>query len=134
MAKRGFALARRFPRAGAAMGRARARAVGFARRGASKAAQVAREERHGLTAIGAAGLIGLLKRFAPDALALLRVGPLDETAVLGAALFVIGRMTQNQYAKNGAVGLLSVAVHNLAAGGIEGGDLPGADIIELPEV
>ena len=114
------------------MSRAKARFAGFARRGAGKAAAVAREERHALIAVGGAGLIGLLKRFAPDALSMLRVGPLDETATLGLVLFVLGRMTKNEYARSAAVGALSVAVHNLAAGfSVEGDELPGA-VVEFP--
>ena len=98
----------RYRRAGAAI-----------RRGASKAGQFARDQRHTLVAVGAAAGIGLAKRFN---LTLPSVNVLGVAGTYGVAAFLAGRFMKNQILEHVATGLLSVAAYEMAASGTLTGD------------
>ncbi len=98
----------------------RTRVKEVVKRVGSKALTAAHSERHMLTALAAAGVLGLLHRFAPETIEKVSFGPIGPAALLGVGLYLIGRYTHNEYASKGATGLLSVAVYEAAAGGVAG--------------
>ena len=96
------------------------RATQVARRGVTKAAQVARDEKHTLTAVAAAAALGLAKRQGVD---LPKVDTLGTSGTYGAVAYVAARMTKSKTLAHVATGLLSVASFQLASGdGLEGDD------------
>lgn len=100
MARRRFALAR-------------ARTVRVAkiagRKGATLAVREAREGRHTLAAVVAAGGLGYLEKQGTQ---LPHVQKIGIPATYGLGFYILGRVTKNEYIKHAATGLLSVAVHD----------------------
>lgn len=98
----------------------RRRAKATVRRGATKAAQVARDEKHTISAVLASAALGLAKRQGVD---LPKVDSLGTAGTYGAAAYVAARYTKNKTLAHVATGLLSVASYQFASGeGLEGDD------------
>jgi len=93
----------------------------LAKRAAARVKSAAYENRHRLTAIGAATGLGVLERleFSRPIVAKLQIGPVPPAGTLGAAAFVVEKLTGNHYAGHAATGLLSVAGYIIGRG--EGG-------------
>jgi hypothetical protein len=92
----------------------RTRVVALARRGGTAAAAVAAAEKHTMWALGAAGALGYASR--EDMLTSVpRIDALGVEGTLGAAAWVIGKMTGSKVASHVATGLLSVAIYKLAS-------------------
>ncbi len=89
------------------------RAKSTVRRGATKAAQVARDEKHTLTALVAAGALGLAKRQKMD---LPKIDQIGTAGTYGLAAWVAARWSGNKTISHVATGLLSVAAFSLASG------------------
>jgi len=102
----------RNPRASKAMVRAtRSRGLGAVK---------LREEKHALTAIVAAGVLGLIESKSPESISALSIGPLKPAATLGIGAWLLNRFSKNKTLEHAATGLLSVAAYDLAKTGIEG--------------
>lgn len=100
------------PRASKAMVRAtRSRGLGAVK---------LREEKHALTAIVAAGVLGLIESKSPESITALSIGPLKPAATLGIGAWLLNRFSKNKTLEHAATGLLSVAAYDLAKTGIEG--------------
>lgn len=99
MAKRRFALAR-------------ARTVrvvkNVGRKGASAAVREAREGRHTIAAVVAAGALGYLQKQGTQ---LPHVRQIGVSGTYGLGAYILGRMTKNEYIKHAATGLLAVAIN-----------------------
>ena len=76
-------------------------------------------EKHTITAIVAAGVIGLLEK---QGISIPTLGPLPPVATAGVAAWAYGRWGKSQMAQHIATGLLSVAVNRWAATGTIAGD------------
>lgn len=100
MAKRRFALAR-------ARTARTLRVVG--RKGASAAVKEAREGRHTIAAVVAAGALGYLEKQGTQ---LPHVRQIGVSGTYGLGAYILGRMTKNEYIKHAATGLLAVAIHD----------------------
>jgi hypothetical protein len=85
----------------------------MARRAVSAVAKQAVNERHRLTAIAAAGALGLSERFGVNLPELPVVG---RAGTWGLAAFALAKVTKSETMSHVATGLLSVAVHDLARG------------------
>lgn len=98
---------------------ARRRAGAMVRRGVSRAAAAARDEKHTLTALIAAGGLGLAKR---QGISLPKIPQIGTAGTYGLAAWVAARMTKNKTMAHVATGLLSVSAFQLAAGETLSGD------------
>jgi len=99
---------------------------------ASRARRAAYEERHQLSSVAAAAVLGLARRFAPDVFNKLSIGPLEPEAVLGIAGFVAQRMgVRNEWVRHGTTAMLSIAAYRLAQT-IGGGSVSGDEGILPP--
>jgi hypothetical protein len=91
----------------------------FAERAAAasrRAAAIAREEKHTLTAIGGAVALGLFERYAPETIERITVAGLKPAAVLGLAAWGLNRfgIVRNTMMEHAATGMLAVAAYDLA--------------------
>lgn len=80
-------------------------------------------EKHTLTAMLAAGGLGLVEK---SGVAIPTIGPLGPAATLGVAAWLYGRHSKSQTAQHVATGLLCVAVNRWAATGTIAGEGHGA--------
>lgn len=85
-----------------------------ARRAGGAAARAAWSEKHTITALLAAGALGLAKR---QDVELPHFEAVGVPATYGLAAWVAARFTKSRVLEHAATGLLSVAVYELAAGG-----------------
>lgn len=97
--------------------RYRTRTVRAAGRGMSKAARLAREEKHTIYAVGAAAAIGYAEANDID---VPHWAPLGVAGTLGAAAFLYGRYANSKIARHLATGALSIAAYKITSGA-EGG-------------
>lgn len=81
-----------------------------------RAAAVAREEKHTITAVGAGVALGLLERFQPGMIDTLSVAGLKPAATLGLAAWALNRfgIMRNKVMEHAATGLLTIAAYDLA--------------------
>lgn len=87
--------------------------------------KAAMTEKHTLTALGAAIVLGMAKR---QGFALPSLPMLTPAATYGLGAWALARYSGNQVASHAATGLLSVAAYELAAGTAKiGEDVMGAD-------
>lgn len=100
-------------------------AVGLARRGATKAAQVAASEKHTLAALGTAAALGYMER---SNVQVPFSSMLGRDGTVGAALWAFGRYSGNRTAQHMATGALSCAVKQMVVTGA----LPGATPAPAP--
>jgi len=107
--------------------RYRTRTVKVARRGVSTAARVAREEKHTLVAVGAAGALGYAERTDME---IPHIEALGVAGTFGAVAFGIGHYFKNRFARHLATGFLSVAAYKLGVGeeGTSGHDMVEGEI------
>ena len=103
----------------------RTRTVTTARRGVSAAAQVAREEKHTIAAIGAAAVCGYAEK---EDWNLPKVDTLGTPGTYGALAYIAGRYMKSKTLSHVATGLLSVAAYKLTSEGGEEG--PKGDFVE----
>ena len=94
------------------------------RRVASLAVRAAINEKHTLTAVAAAGALGLAER---NGIPIPHLALLGQAGTLGAVAWIAGKMTGNETAKHVATGLLSIAAYELAKGGGGGGGKVAGD-------
>lgn len=92
---------------------------GMMRRGASAVARAARDEQHTLTALVAAGGLGMLKR---TGVSLPKIPQIGTAGTYGLAAWIGARMTKNKTLGHVATGLLSIATFQLASGETMSGD------------
>lgn len=85
-----------------------------ARRVASLAVRAAINEKHTLTAVAAAGALGLAER---NGIPIPHIALLGPAGTLGAAAWIAGKTSGNETLKHVATGLLSIAAYELAKGG-----------------
>lgn len=90
----------------------RTRTVQASRRGLSRAAQVAREEKHTIAAVGAAAVCGLAES---RNVALPHIEALGTAGTYGVVAYVAGRYMKSKTLSHVATGLLSVAAYKLTA-------------------
>jgi hypothetical protein len=76
-------------------------------------------EKHTLTAVASAGVLGLIEK---SGVAIPTIGPLGPAATLGLLAWAYGRSSKSQTAQHVATGLLCVAVNRWAATGTIAGD------------
>ena len=100
------------PRSGPVFNMAPIKQVAIRKTG-SKVMQAALSEKHTLTAMAAAGALGLAER---NNVPLPHLAFLGRAGTYGALAWAIGRYTGNRTAEHLATGLLSVASYQLAAG------------------
>jgi hypothetical protein len=105
--------------------RYRNRYIRAGRRGVSRAAQVAREEKHTIAAVGAAAVCGLAES---RNIEIPHVDALGVAGTYGVAAYLAGRYMKSKTLSHVATGLLSVAAYKAAAA-MEGGGTSG-DFIE----
>jgi hypothetical protein len=98
------------------------RAGAFARRGLSAVARRAMQEKHTLTAVGAATALGLARRFGVN---LPKIDVLGTAGTYGAAAWAFARYTRSNVLAHVATGLLSVAGYQFGSGGGMSGDDEG---------
>lgn len=84
-----------------------------------RALGAAKSEKHTLTAVGAAAVLGYLEK---TGVQIPSVGPLGPAATAGLAAWLYGRYSKNQTAQHVATGLLCVAINRWAATGTIAGD------------
>ena len=108
--------------------RAIARRAGRAvRRGAGVAGRAVASEKHTLTAIGAAAVLGFVEK---SGVKIPTLGPVGPAGTIGLGAWLYGRMTKNAVAQHVATGLLSVAANRWAATGtIAGDELLGTGVV-----
>jgi hypothetical protein len=99
--------------------RYRTRLVKVGRSGLSAAARAAREEKHTMAAVGAAAVLGFMKR---EGVALPKVAALGTAGTYGAVAWIAGRYTKSIILQHIATGLLSVAAAEMASGISVSGD------------
>jgi hypothetical protein len=97
----------------------RTRLVKVGRSGVSAAARAAREEKHTIAAVGAAAVLGFMKR---ENVALPKVEALGTAGTYGVAAWLLGRYTKSIVLQHVATGLLSVAAVELSSGISVSGD------------
>jgi len=117
MAKRRFAIARRYPRI-------RYRTRTLARRGSTAAARAAMTERHTLAAVGTAFAYGFLKDKIRTALP--AIPGFAPEVTFGLGLWVAGKWWKSRTIEHMATGMLAVAAANLGqsmATGVSGEDV-----------
>lgn len=110
----------------AAIARRAGRAV---RRAAPRVGRAVASEKHTITAIVAAGVLGFAEK---SGVALPSLGPVGPAGTAGLIAWAVGRATKSQTASHVATGLLCVAVNRWAATGTIAGDgrMIGFDIDE----
>ena len=86
-------------------------------RGPAFGAVKLRDEKHALTAIVAAGLLGMIENKSPESITALTMGPLKPAATLGIGAWLLNRFSKNKTLEHAATGLLSVAAYDLAKSG-----------------
>lgn len=103
------------------------------RRVAGKVAQAAVSEKHTITALAAAGALGLAER---NDIPIPYIEMLGKAGTLGAVAWIAGRFTGNNTMQHVATGLLSVAVHELAKGKPKaaGGGVAGDNEVIMGEI
>lgn len=109
-----------------------ARRAGTAvRRGSTAAARAAWSERHTLTAVMSAGVLGLAAR---QGVALPHIGALGIPGTYGLAAWGLGKVTKSRMLSHVATGLLCVGTFQLAAG-MTPGSAParGGGNVRLPD-
>jgi hypothetical protein len=111
--------------------RTRTKLVAVARRGGRAALSAARDEKHTITALAAAGALGLAKRYSVD---LPKIGKLGTAGTYGVGAYLVGRFTKSKTWQHVATGLLSVALHEMASGtsDMEGDEMSG-DVDDVDE-
>lgn len=87
-------------------------AANLARRGATAAARAAASEKHTLTALGAAAVLGYVEGSGTQ---VPKIDALGTAGTYGAAAWMIGRATKSRIAEHVATGLLAVAVRDMVA-------------------
>lgn len=91
------------------------KAKNLAKRGVSKAAQIARDEMHTLVAVGAAGAFGYARR--EDMLANIpKIEAIGAEGTYALVAFAAGKFLKSKVASHVATGLACVAVNRMAAG------------------
>lgn len=93
------------------------RVKALAKRGLTLAARSAIEEKHRIVAIGAAAGLGMAER---HGVALPKIEGIGVAATYGVAAMILGKMTKSRMLDHAATGLLSVAIYQLASGGLRG--------------
>jgi hypothetical protein len=99
--------------------RYRTRLVKVGRAGLSAAARAAREEKHTIAAVGAAAVLGFMKR---EGVVLPKVDALGTAGTYGAIAWLAGRYMKSTVMQHVATGLLSVAAAEMASGASVSGD------------
>lgn len=87
------------------------------RRAVSGIGRAAASEKHTLTAVGSALVFGIAQK---SGINIPTVFGLSPEATAGIAAWLWGRMSKNNTAQHVATGLLSVAAHQFARGGVSG--------------
>lgn len=103
----------------------RTRTVTTARRGVSAAAQVAREEKHTIAAVGAAAVCGYAEK---EDWNLPKIDMLGTPGTYGVLTYIAGRYMKSKTLSHVATGLLSVAAYKLTSEGEAEG--PKGDFVE----
>lgn len=89
------------------------------RRYAPRAGRAIASEKHTITAVVAAGVLGFAEK---SGVSIPSIGPVGPAGTAGLIAWAIGRATKNQTAQHVATGLLAVAVNRWAATGTIAGD------------
>lgn len=89
------------------------------RRHAPRVGRAVASEKHTLTAVGAALVLGFVEK---SGIAIPTIGPLGPAATAGIAAWLYGRQSKNQTAQHVATGLLCVAANRWAATGTIAGE------------
>jgi hypothetical protein len=95
----------------------RGRAKALAKKGMTIAARTAIEEKHRMGALLAAAGLGLAEK---QGIALPTFPGFGAAATYGVAVMIAGRMMKSKMLDHAATGLLSVAIYQLASGGLHG--------------
>lgn len=104
----------RTPSAGAASRARLTRAAGqVARRGLVGAARAAMTEKHTITALGTAAMLGYVEK---ERIQVPHINALGVDGTVGAALWVLGRYTKNPMLQHAATGALCCAIKGAVVG------------------
>lgn len=115
MAKAPATIVVRTPSASSSARARLAKAAGHgARRGLAMAARAAMTERHTITALGTAAVLGYIQK---ERMQVPHVAALGVDGTIGAVLWVAGRYTKNPMLQHAATGALACAVKGAVVGG-----------------
>lgn len=95
----------------------RGRMKALAKKGMTLAARSAMEQKHRIVAIAAAAGLGMAEK---NGVALPKIEGIGVAATYGLAAMVLGKMMKSRMLDHAATGLLSVAIYQLASGGVHG--------------